>query len=259
MPLLRRRSARSVEAREVLVRFQGVARSSRGVSFDMTLRRCIASVAPMQSSRFLPGSVLVQVQPGARAIRQRGRGRSARHFVANEDQAGSNPVVRSSERPRSTTVVWRSRKPPASVRFRPRARRRRCSRSEGSRFVCGRMRVRILSPARCGSFQRSKTVLRSAVTREGARSSRAAGARCGRGRLARRQPSKLFQASSILVARSMRARSSAVERRPDVPEIAGSIPAARTTSCCSSGPGIRALNPATRVRFPYTTLDDSVF
>lgn len=36
--------------------------------FDMTLRRSIASVAPMQSSRFLPGSVLVQVQPGARAI-----------------------------------------------------------------------------------------------------------------------------------------------------------------------------------------------
>jgi hypothetical protein len=45
----------------------------------------------MQSSRFLPGSVLVQVQPGA----PRGRSRSARHFVANEDQAGSNPVVRS--------------------------------------------------------------------------------------------------------------------------------------------------------------------
>ena len=34
----------------------------------MTLRRRIASVAPMQSSRFLPGSVLVQVQPGAPAI-----------------------------------------------------------------------------------------------------------------------------------------------------------------------------------------------
>ncbi len=38
-----------------------------------------------------------------------------------------------------------------------------------------------------------------------------------------------------------------------MPEIAGSIPAARTLSCSSSGPGIRALNPATRVRFPYTT------
>ena len=38
-----------------------------------------------------------------------------------------------------------------------------------------------------------------------------------------------------------------------MPEIAGSIPAARTRSCSSSRPGNRALNPATRVRLPYTT------
>lgn len=53
------------------------------------------------------------------------------------------------ERPCSTKVVRRSRKPRASVRFRPRAR----------------------------SFQRSKTVLHSAVNRGGAGSSPAAGAR----------------------------------------------------------------------------------
>ena len=57
-----------------------------------------------------------------------GRGRSARHFVANEDQAGSNPVVRTS--------------------------------STSSREL----------------FQRSKTVLRSAVNRGGVGSSPAAGA-----------------------------------------------------------------------------------
>lgn len=141
MPLLRSWSARSAEAREVLVRFQRVA-------------RC-------------------------------GRGRSVRHFVASKDQAGSNPVVRSmpavnraGTSPRSTKVVQQSRTLRASVRFRPRA---------------------------------------------------------------------------------LRARSSAAERRFDMPEIAGSIPAARTTSCSASGPGSRSLTPSTRVRFPYTTPSDSVF
>ena len=134
----------------------------------------LASVAPMQSSRFLPGSVLVQVQPEARC----GRGRWVRRFVPDEVQAGSNPAVRSTVCPRSTKVVSQPRKPRASVRFRPRARYE--------------------SHRRC-------------------------------------------------------ARSSAGERRRDMPEIAGSIPAARTRSCSSSRPGSRALNPETRVRLPYTT------
>ena len=64
MPLWRRWSARLAEAQEVLVRFQGVARRAG----RRMRRRCgIASVARMQSSRFLPGSVLVQVQPEARS------------------------------------------------------------------------------------------------------------------------------------------------------------------------------------------------
>jgi hypothetical protein len=62
MPLLRRWSARLAEAQEVLVRFQGVAPCS--ASHAASLRH--ASVAPRQSSRFLPGSVLVRVQPEAR-------------------------------------------------------------------------------------------------------------------------------------------------------------------------------------------------
>ena len=64
MPLLRRWSARLAEAQEVLVRFQGVARHAA----RRMRRRCVcqASVAPRQSSRFLPGSVLVRVQPEAR-------------------------------------------------------------------------------------------------------------------------------------------------------------------------------------------------
>ena len=143
-------------------------------------RRCIASVAPMQSSRFLPGSVLVQAQPEAR----RGRGRSARHFVANEDQAGSNPVVRST-RPRSTKVVRRSRKPRASVRFRPRARSRVDHSGVAKRYCARPLTEEVL-------VRLQPLELR------------------GRGRLARRQPCKqgtlmigLFQASSILVARSM--------------------------------------------------------
>ncbi len=73
----------------------------------------------------------------------------------------------------------------------------------GSRPVSGQTRVRILSPAQRRSFQRSKTVLRSAVNRGGARSSRAAGAlSAGEAILVMQQPSKLTKASSILVARS---------------------------------------------------------
>jgi hypothetical protein len=55
LPLLRSWSARSAETREVLVRFQRVA---------------LASVAPMQSKRFLPARLLVQVQLEARVGRQ---------------------------------------------------------------------------------------------------------------------------------------------------------------------------------------------
>src|SRR5689334_2500884 len=62
MPLLRSWSARLAEAQEVLVRFQRVA--PRSPSHATSLRH--ASVAPRQSSRFLPGSVLVRVQPEAR-------------------------------------------------------------------------------------------------------------------------------------------------------------------------------------------------
>src|SRR4051794_40994827 len=80
----------------------------------------LASVAPRQSIRFLPGSVLVQVQPEARC----GRGRWVRRFVADEVQAGSNPAVRSTMCPRSTKVVSQPRKLRVSVRFRPRARSR---------------------------------------------------------------------------------------------------------------------------------------
>ena len=97
----------------------------------------------MQSSRFLPGRVLVQVQPGARC----GRGRLARHFVANEEQAGSNPVVRPNECPRSTKAVQWFRKPPASVRFRPRARHALAttpsSNGSGSENTNLRMTVRV--------------------------------------------------------------------------------------------------------------------
>ncbi len=195
--------------------------------FDMTLRRSIASVAPMKSSRFLPGSVLVQVQPGHSRSETRGRGRLARHFVANEDQAGSNPVVRSNNCPRSTTVVWRFRKPPASVRFRPRARRRRCSRSEGSRPVRGVMRVRLLSPARGDHSSVAKRHCARLLTEE-------VQVRVLPLELVRVRPTgeaAAFQAApgEFDSRRPLRcARSSAVERRPDVPEIVGSIPAART-------------------------------
>ena len=145
--------------------------------------------------------MLVRFHPGA----PRGRGRSARHFVANEDQAGSNPVVRS-KRPRSTKVVRLFRNPQVSVRFRPRARSRR-------------------------SFQRSKTALRSAVNRGGAGSNPAAGA-------ARARPT---------------GEASAFQAVPGEFDSRRPLAARALRRVLPAGRGIRALNPATRVRFPHTT------
>lgn len=84
------------------------------------------------------------------------------------------------------------------------------------------------------TFQRSKTVLRSAVNRGGAGSSPAAGANeyAGEAILVMQQPSKLTQVGSIPIARSKHekcARRSAADRRDDTPELAGSIPVARTS------------------------------
>jgi hypothetical protein len=86
-------------------------------SFRFDDCRCIAFVAPMQSSRLLPGSVLVQVQPEA------------------------------------------------PLRTRPLGAALRCQRRSGG-----------FESRRPPEFQRSKTVLRSAVNRGGVGSSPAAGA-----------------------------------------------------------------------------------
>ena len=101
-----------------------------------------------------------------------------RHFVANEDQAGSIPVVRS-----IALAARRSCGGPVN-----RGRRFDSDRGLDHSSVAKRHCARLLTE------EVQVRVLPLEL--------------CGRGRLARRQPSKLFQASSILVARSMRAQLS---------------------------------------------------
>jgi hypothetical protein len=127
MPLWRRWSARLAEAQEVLVRFQGVARRAG----RRMRRRCgIASVARMQSSRFLPGSVLVQVQPEAR-VRARPTGEAAAFQAV--------PGGFDSHRPLDARAVQRLNAGPTRrrslVRSQPRAPRRVLPGGQGTRSL----------------------------------------------------------------------------------------------------------------------------
>lgn len=84
------------------------------------------------------------------------------------------------------------------------------------------------------SFRGRQAVWHAAVNRAWkhiAGSIPALGANAGEAILVMQQPSKLTKASSILVARSVCARRSAVDRRDDTPELASSILAARTWFC----------------------------
>ena len=105
-PLSRRRSARSAEDREVLVRFQGVA------------RRCIASVAQLAECSVLTREVAGANPAGGTHVRTRPLGAALSCQGRPDGFESRRPL----HRPRSTKVVPWSRKPLGSVRFRPRAR-----------------------------------------------------------------------------------------------------------------------------------------
>jgi hypothetical protein len=151
MPLLRSWSARSAEDREVLVRFQGVARHARGVrGRDASPLHCLRSST--QSTWLLRSlDLLAQDAVGSSPTGGTMRTRPLGAALRCQRRSGGFESRRPLQRPRSTKVVQLPRKRLASVRFRPRARYTTptpSSNGSGSEITNLRMVVRVHSESR---------------------------------------------------------------------------------------------------------------